>query len=258
MIGRYGASESYVTSEAIAIEMGIKKRIKKESLFGLYRNAGVFPYGKEMAYRFGMLMKEISVEADILAVHKAPMSNYLVDNICRKDIILTSLPNIEPYYFDKPWTSSLKGKRVLVIHPFEKTIWSQYQRREKLFANPDILPEFELRTLKAVQTIAGEKDDRFQDWVEALYFMRDKALSIDFDVAILGCGAYGFPLAALLKRAGKQAIHLGGATQILFGIKGGRWDTHPVISKLYNEYWVRPDTSEVPRKAKDIENACYW
>ena len=31
-----------------------------------------------------------------------------------------------------------------------------------------------------------------------------------------------------------------------------------VISKLHNEYWIRPDASEIPRKAKDIESACYW
>ena len=51
-------------------------------------------------------------------------------------------------------------------------------------------------------------------------------MKIDFDVAIIGCGAYGFPLAAKLKQAGKQAIHLAGATQLLFGIKGKRWEEY--------------------------------
>ena len=45
-------------------------------------------------------------------------------------------------------------------------------------------------------------------------------MKFDFDVALIGCGAYGFPLAAKLKTAGKQAIHLGGVLQALFGIKG--------------------------------------
>lgn len=43
--------------------------------------------------------------------------------------------------------------KVLVIHPFEDTIKSQYQKREKLFPGTDILPEFELKTLKAVREI---------------------------------------------------------------------------------------------------------
>ena len=51
---------------------------------------------------------------------------------------------------------------------------------------------------------------------------------------------------------------MGGATQILFGIKGNRWDQHSVIGKLYNEAWVRPNENETPKKAGINEGACYW
>ena len=88
--------------------------------------------------------------------------------------------------------------------------------------------------------------------------MRDQIAKTEFDVAILGCGAYGFPLAAHVKRLGKQSVHLGGATQILFGIKGRRWDTHDVISGLYNDYWVRPLPSETPAGHQSVEEGCYW
>ena len=148
---------------------------------------------------------------------------------------------------------------MLVIHPFKDTILSQYEKREKLFENPEIFPELaDLRVVKAVQTIAGNRDERFGDWFEALDWMYTEAMKADFDVSIIGCGAYGFPLAAKLKEAGKQAIHMGGATQLLFGIKGGRWDTHPVISKLYNEHWVRPAASETPNSIQRVEGGCYW
>ena len=62
------------------------------------------------------------------------------------------------------------------------------------------MPEFELKTLKAVQTIAGEKDERFSTWFEALEYMFEETMKIDFDIAIIGCGAYGMPLAAKLKK----------------------------------------------------------
>jgi hypothetical protein len=123
---------------------------------------------------------------------------------------------------------------------------------------PYVLPEFKLETLKAVQTIAGQRDERFNNWFEAIDYMYKKATEIDFDVAIIGCGAYGFPLAAKLKQAGKVAIHMGGVTQILFGIKGARWDIHPEASKLYNEYWVRPRAEDVPENAEGVEDRCYW
>ena len=81
---------------------------------------------------------------------------------------------------------------------------------------------------------------------------------INFDIAIIGCGPYGFNLAAYIKRIGKKAIHLGGATQILFGIKGKRWDTHPLTAKLYNEHWIYPKANEIPQNYKRADDGCYW
>jgi hypothetical protein len=88
--------------------------------------------------------------------------------------------------------------------------------------------------------------------------MEQRALQTNCEVVIVGCGAYGFPLAARLKAAAKQVIHLGGATQILFGIRGRRWDQHPQISCFYNPAWVRPAPGERPAGAEGVEAACYW
>jgi hypothetical protein len=79
-----------------------------------------------------------------------------------------------------------------------------------------------------------------------------------FDIAIIGGGAYGLPLSSFVKKLGKKAIHIGGATQILFGIKGARWDNHQIISNFYNEHWTRPLSSETPQNYQLIENGCYW
>lgn len=89
-----------------------------------------------------------------------------------------------------------------------------------------------------------------------------------YDVVLIGCGAYGFPLAAHAKRTGHQAIHLGGALQLLFGIKGNRWEDESMCKKwglptgaytsLFNAYWVRPSNDETPITAASVEGACYW
>ena len=50
--------------------------------------------------------------------------------------------------------------------------------------------------------------------------MKNQIVKTDFDIAIIGAGAYGFSLAAFIKKIGKKAVHLGGPTQVLFGIKG--------------------------------------
>ena len=177
------------------------------------------------------------------------------------NVNLTFLFRLEPWLASgRPWSAALAGKKVLVIHPFESTIQEQYKRRELIFPNSEILPRFELKTLKAVQTLCGEKDERFDTWFEALDYMYEQALNIDFDVAIIGCGAYGMPLASKLKDAGKQAIHLGGATQLLFGIKGYRWENHypTKIATFFNDAWVRPLAEEKPSNARTVEKGCYW
>lgn len=168
-----------------------------------------------------------------------------------------ALEDMEPYDYERPWSRALAGKKVLVIHPFAETIEKQYKKREHLWENPDVLPQFKLRTIKAVQSIAGEKVP-FEDWFEALRYMEERMNAIDYDIAIIGCGAYGFHLAAHAKRMGKKAIHLGGATQILFGIKGKRWDERPNVNKFYNDYWVYPSSEETPKHKEKVENGCYW
>lgn len=142
---------------------------------------------------------------------------------------------------------------MLVVHPFKDSIQRQYDRRQSLFNNPDVLPEFDLKVIRAVQSAAGESPE-YRDWFEALDSMCEAIRGTDFDVALIGAGAYGMPLGAFVKRLGKQAFHLGGITQLLFGIKGRRWDD----CGLYNEHWVRPLPGEVPKLATRVEGGCYW
>jgi hypothetical protein len=60
------------------------------------------------------------------------------------------------------------------------------------------------------------------------------------------------------KKLGCKVIVLGGATQVLFGIKGKRWATHNVISAFWNDAWVWPSDSETPKGSAGIEGGCYW
>jgi hypothetical protein len=77
-------------------------------------------------------------------------------------------------------------------------------------------------------------------------------------LAIVGAGCLSLPIVAGLKAKGITAIHMGGATQILFGIKGRRWLSHEIISRLFNDAWVFPSADEVPDRAGRVEGSCYW
>ena len=254
LCGRFGSVELYAMGVA---DLKIAKKYNN-ALYELCNNAGFFPKLETKMFEFSDLMKNCCSSIDVLGIWNIPFEDYYIRKKSMKHTYLTYLRYLEPWYSSEPWTKALTGKRVLVIHPFEKTIRMQYLKRDKLFRNKDILPEFELITIKAVQTAAGECDNRFSDWFEALNWMYEQTLNFKYDIALIGCGAYGLPLAAKIKNDGKQVIHMGGMLQILFGIKGKRWDNDPVVSKLYNEFWVRPDISECPQGANLVEEGCYW
>ena len=226
----------------------------------LGKDSGFFPVDYQYLDKFTDCILHAAGQADLLAMWHLNMEDFVIEQYANQ-ADLTFLFRLEPWLYNGcPWSAALKGKKVLVIHPFEDTIRAQYERRDKLFPGTDILPEFELHTLKAIQTLCGEKDERFGTWFDALDYMYKEAMKIDFDIAIIGCGAYGMPLAAMLKKAGKQAIHLGGATQLLFGIKGRRWEENypSKIATFFNEYWVYPAESEKPKNASTVEMGCYW
>lgn len=255
---RYGGTETKTMTDVMYTMAGGKLGgLSDKTAERIKRYSGFFPADKELLPKFTELYLDCGKYLNMLGVWNIQLMSYLADNSAI-NAELSELRMFEPYYFDEPWSKALEGKKVVVVHPFSETIKSQYEKRELLFENKDILPEFQLRTVKAVQTIAGEEDTRFKNWFEALDHMYKECMEEDFDVALLGCGAYGMPLAVRLKQAGKQAVHIGGSLQLLFGIKGARWDNHDIISKLYNDAWGRPSDKDQVKKGQSVEGNCYW
>lgn len=254
MVCRIGATESF---NMRVFEFADSKNYER-AVNQLCSLSGFFPENSLLAEKFVDMMKEAMREADLCGTLLAPFDEYFMNQYLPADSKVMFLPHVDPTGYEQPWTWLLKGKKVLVVHPFTETIQRQYQRRELIFPGWDILPEFELITIKAVQTIAGQKDERFQTWFDALNYMTEEIEKIDFDVALLGCGAYGMPLAARIKKMGKQVIHEGGGLQLLFGIRGKRWDGMPEAQKLFNEYWVYPSENETPAGSGKVEEGCYW
>lgn len=222
-------------------------------------NAGMFPTDDASLDRFATLFLEGVSHADVMGVWFNRNEDRIIERFC-PSATLVHLEALNCVIREQPWSAALEGRKVLVVHPFAKTIEQQYRtNRERLFANPRVLPAFELTTLVAVQSSAGAPCG-FESWFAALERMREQIAAVEFDVAIIGAGAYGLPLAAAVKAMGRQGVHLGGATQLLFGIRGRRWEIESPddIAPLFNEYWVRPSAEETPEGATLVEGGCYW
>ena len=223
----------------------------------MHNGAGFFPPTIEAIEKYCELMLEDISEVDLLGSWLVN-ERFFDKELAEVDKV--GFLYLDPYWSNIPWTKALEGKRVLVVHPFAETIKKQYKKRKLLFEN-DLLPEFELHTLKAVQSIAGTKTE-FSNWFEALEYMQNEIDKIEYDICLIGAGAYGFNLAAHVKRSGKKAFHLGGSLQLLFGIRGKRWEIGYAkkhdYAGLLNEHWVFVDKKEKPVNAGIVENACYW
>ena len=223
----------------------------------LCRVSGVFPLDDKELKKFSEIYCDALRHVDILGKASAPYQGWLTKKYAPQSLI-TELASLEPFLCEEPWSWSLQGLNVLVIHPFTQSIFKQYSTaREALFNNPKILPEFNLKVLKTPQTISGNPT-KYDSWSETLAALRKQVKQEQFDVAIIGCGAYGFPLAATVKEMGKIAIHLGGATQLLFGIRGKRWASGRFNNTIMTDAWRPPLESERPAGWEKIEGGCYW
>ncbi|MEZ5105575.1 MAG: hypothetical protein R2757_13845 [Draconibacterium sp.] len=270
MIARIGSNELNIVSNYIGwryhkneVINYIKGKVppwwwEEDYIHLMHEGAGFFPPTEAKVVQFCELMINDIPQVDVLGSWLEKEKLFEKELNSAKKVRLVTL---DPFWANEPWTKALHGKKVLVIHPFAETIEMQYTKRKLLFDNQDILPEFELKTIKAVQSIAGTKTP-FSDWFEALEYMKSEIDKTDYDICLIGAGAYGFPLAAHVKRTGKKGFHIGGSLQLLFGIIGKRWEKnyHELYdyASLINEHWVRAKKEERPDNANKVEDGCYW
>jgi hypothetical protein len=256
-VARIGASELKTINNFIAQKITNYNKWNNEIVEEIFTHSGVFPKDEAVLSLFCEIYIEAIKEVDLFGVWNNLGENFLL-SFLNEEAILSNLIDLEPFFSVNPWTQYLKGKKVLVIHPFADSINKQYNKRAQLFQDSRILPDFELFTLKAVQSLSAA-DNRFKNWNDALFFLRSEMENIDFDIAIIGAGAYGLPLAAYAKKMGKISIHLGGATQLLFGIKGKRWEERSEYANLINEYWIYPSEEEKPPYGDKVDGTGpYW
>lgn len=251
---RFGAVELSCLNNFEKMRFGFARTFKSSVVTSMKKNAGFFPTSQDNLAFYAKYMYNHLPETDILGISGIHMENYFFRNFAY------NAKPVQNWALDPllgQWSHLLKGKKVLVISPFADQIQEQYKKRPKLFVdNPSILPEFDLFTIKAVQTIANQEDNRFSNWFEALDYMKVEILKHEFDVALVGAGAYGTPLCLYIKTLNKQAIQTGGATQLLFGIIGKRWENREYVKKHINKDWIRP--KDKPTGFDTVEKGCYW
>jgi len=263
LIGRNGSTEMQVLTYGTGIE-GMRKHLE------LY--SGVFPSTQESVSEWAAAYRSAlgSIDSEpIVAGWYGPMKvaeERVLKQHCLSETYIP-LRSLEPYYAapEFRWTALLKGKKVAVVSSFAKTIAAQIPKRSEIWGDhaDTLLPE---ATWLPIQTgfpsvVArgrAEWPEGVTTWQDAVAHLTAEVVKSGAEVCIIGCGGLGMILGAELKRRGLQCIVLGGAIQVLFGIKGRRWVIHDVISKFWTDAWVWPSLEETPGGAASIEGGCYW
>ena len=235
----------------------------------LERNAGVFPADPASVQRWCDCVKGAMTAADVLAVGwHAPMVLGEQELLAAWGWRGTKVPlrSLEPYYVaeEERWTRLLHNQKIAVVTSFARTASQQVAKGVWPAALGTMWPvgaEWKwIQTGYPPSVALGRAgwEDSPADWSEAVDGVVRQVLESGARVVIIGCGGLGMIIGGRLKAAGKICIVMGGATQVLFGIKGGRWASHPVISNFWNAEWVWPAADETPMAGGAIENGCYW
>ena len=172
--------------------------------------------------------------------------------------------SLEPYYvkpIDLTWMSALKGKRILILHPFIHTFQKQLEHLQALYPTRSWFEGCTFQFIRPPVTLAG--NHQHTDW-KIHYDTCTRQISeqyriTPFDIALVGAGGYGMLLSHFIFRELRtHVVYVGGALQLFFGVIGKRWFTNQQVMTLVNDHWTRPLKDDQPAEYQRIEKGCYW
>jgi len=249
-VSQIGASECAVLRWHLRLRLLDRCRWAAPSFeeLDLARDCGVFPRSPEVLHRWASTYLQKLPLLDHCAVGLHPGESLVVGRFCAKAKRIAPRA-LESFFFTNPWSSALRGKKVVVIHSFEDAIRQQYNRREEIWPRgaAAVLPRFDLRTIRAPSAACRHDYPDSLSMLHGLESELERCRNTEgFDVALIGCGAAGLPLAVRAKELGGIGIDLGPSLPLLFGIRGERED-RPEYRRFMNDAWGRPWVGETPR-----------
>lgn len=233
----------------------------------LYMCSGVFPVTEKTFLSWAETYRASLAQLDVVGQWQ-PANTYLAkyEDACLREYSPQAErcggALISPLQPIAPWVQELLRFRWLVITPFAETAKSQLPKMNFLGIYPTDSNDKLTRLGETISFLASPPFAYMQapqdpDWMTTLKRMKGSMQKKDFDLALIGAGAWSLPLAAYAKALGKKAIHLGGVTQLLFGIRGGRYDRSGIYLQD-NSAWRNPLASETPINYRLMENGAYW
>jgi len=294
MIGKIGANELLVIYQSIGILQNqitdFAPDIKREGCV----SAGIYPPTKEGFLIFVKAyldaIKSMNIMAswndNILQVEEHIWNNFIIKDANNANNVnnanntnehygLVELTTLESFYTEPKywWQNLYENKTILIISPFVKSIQTQLDlnKRDKVWTGKWTNFWSKSITFKYIKFphpyyISSDADKskypknldlllkKYQDEIDKVS---------EFDIALVGTGAYSILLCDYIKRIkNKNAFHLGGGLQMMCGVYGHRWEPSfnksPFLKEYMNEHWIRPLSEEIPPIYEAQENGAYF
>ena len=231
---------------------------------------GIFPTDTSFLHEFAQFYTKHIQQIDILGLFLADQEEKIIKENELKALFI-------PYQFTEPdrsipssesncYLRFFEGKKILFISPFADLLKSRANKDTfeavwlsigKKWFWPSEVNAYEIPYSYVTSVNTYKKYTNSMTLFDSIC---TNIKEVDFDVAFIGAGALGLPIAAHLKNQGKIGISLGGHLQVLFGIGGGRWSKDEFWTTNYiNHHWIEmPKKYHPENKSILTDNGAYW
>lgn len=232
--------------------------------------AGLFPGEKAFYESYSRVFQEAVSALDVIGISSKTDTGFEGDLVNHFQFpgLLTRYKSLSP---DRSipaddsncFLPALRGKRILIVNPFAKLLAARATR--EIFEGVWRVAGkqfFEPSSVQSIEFPYGFARETWRLYPSTLELQHEVEAEIDrrdYDIALIGAGGMGIPLAAHVKQMGKVALVLGGYLQIVFGVKGNRWNTRAEWrDTYYNEWWIDMPEAYRPKRGDDTGDYSYW
>jgi hypothetical protein len=233
-----------------------------------HRQGGLFPARAKEILTFSAVMRDSLARHDGLAIAPgrwaadtlrsiparvavAPLDSLDVRGVAAGDplqVLLDGLAGADVLLVTTP--AKLLHARAN-IHTFE-AVWQRLGRRW-----------FDPRSMAYLALPNGYDRRACDSWQDSVALLDWAVRQIEgraFDVALIGAGLYGAPLAAKIKAGGRIGVSLGSQLQLLFGVQGRRWLGWEDFQRdIVNDHWICLPHSTLPSPPDMLpDGGAYW
>jgi len=236
--------------------------------FDAERQSGIFPASSDFLARFIPWHAGHIATVDTLGLFRYPLEHEIFAHygFAAKPIYYGDMQpdRSVPVRNEQCYLGTLAGKKLLIVAPFAEllrarataatfeAVWSNSGRR--WFAPCSVAAiEFPYGFATCDHGGFATCIDLFDDIARRM----DRS---DYDVALIGAGCLGIPLAAHAKKTGRVGLSLGGHLQVMFGVIGKRWREDKAWQRKHiNAAWIdMPEIYHPPGKEFLADGGAYW